>query len=97
MATEIKLDLTKDDLLMNVGEDVEISTMDKDEFIILTMDQMEYISDLYYKITNGPLRSDLEEEILKLKNKVEELESIIEYNEEHDQAKKEKYYDNEIF
>ena len=97
MSAEIKLDLTKDSLIMNVGENVEISTRDKDEFITLTMDQMEYISDLYFKITNEPLRSDLEEEIIKLKNKVEELENIIECKEEHDQFKREQYSENELF
>lgn len=97
MSANVKLDFKSEDVKIIVGENVDIYNESNTESIVITMDQFELLSDKYFTFIGEPTREELEEKIIKLENLVSELQEQIEIKEEHDQIKKERYYDNEVF
>ena len=97
MSANVKLDFTSEEPKIFLGENVNIYNESDTESMVLTMDQFELLNDKYCTLVGEPTRDELEDKIDSLENKVSELQEQIEIKEEHEQARKEKYYDNEIF
>lgn len=82
MSTFINLDLKNDELKHILGSDVRIETEDKSIGLTLTDEQFQKLHDDYREDIGELTISELQDEMIILKDKVEELENIIEQYEE---------------
>lgn len=90
MSSDIKMDLTSENLEIRVGDNIEIKSKYSDEKIIMDMVQFELLSEQYYSLVNEPTRDEMRDKVMHLENKVEELENIIEIKEENETIIKER-------
>ena len=97
MSSDIKMDLTSENLEIRVGDNIEIKSKYSDEKIIMDMVQFELLSEQYYSLVNEPTRDEMRDKVMHLENKVEELENIIEIKKENETLIKEKYGSDNLF
>ena len=90
---------TKEKITLYVGSDVTIA-IDEDNIssiIKFTMQQFEELMNNYCNQVDEPTLEEYQNEVSKLKAENEEFKELINPNEDYEQAKRDKFYDNEVF
>lgn len=77
MANSIKLDLIDDDLVVNFGADINIRTEDCTVELDMKYEQLETIYEFTRKFLGEKTVDELEDRILSLENKIDELQAFI--------------------
>lgn len=92
MANSIKLDWRNQEIKYIAGTDVELTTEDRTETVILGNEEFENLIDDYRNSIGEKTFSELEDMFLKLEVELENLNEIIEEKERLEDIRLEKYY-----
>ena len=92
MANSIKLDWRNQEIKYITGTDVELTTEDRTETVILGNEEFENLIDDYRNSIGEKTFSELEDMILKLEVELENLNEIIEEKERLEDVRRERYF-----
>lgn len=93
MANRIKLDWRGQDIKFIPGADVELRTEDRTEKVMLDLGTFEGLFDQYRESIGEKTISELEERILDMELRIENLNEIIETKERYEDITRERFFD----
>ena len=88
---KIDVDFSQEKLILSTGEQVDIETEDKVYFLSFTHKQIQELHDDYRTSIGEPTCEEQEDEILKLRQMLEDAQEQIEAQEERIEALRDKY------